>query len=1496
MRIGNPVGFSLLALALPIIALHILRPRRRAVTVASTFLWKRIERPVSSASPWQKLRPSWLFAAQLLAVALLALVVARPERVRPAPLAQHTVFVIDASGSMAATDGSPDRLADAKDRVRKLRRELPEGGIASIVVAGARARVALTASASGDAFDAVLRGVTSTAGPPDIEDAFTLAASLDNGDVPTGIVLVSDGGLTTEERSLVPPGTRYERIGSRATNRAISRVSTEPRGSGQHVRVEVRNTGGPRVRQPLRVDVDGRTAATGDLELGGGAISTFEADVPAGQRIEAFLDGTDLLATDDRGVAVSAQRRTLRVFLAGDDRFIGQLLAVIPGIEVERGSAGLPTTRVDVAIYSGVAVPNDLAVPFLAIAPPGGIPEVTVSGSVERPSVTVLRSDESVLHGLDLTDVAIAGAQRINAPAATTLVGSVDTPLLVTGTRTNRPFTYLGFSLSDSNLALQVAFPVLGDRLLAHLAGTDPSASGLTVGAVIPLDRSVTTLVQAPDGTVITVRPGDPPPMATRPGFWTLSVEGRPDALVAVNPSVRESVLEPLAQLDLTRDPLERAPNGGSDVQSLLVPFALGLLAILLGEFFLARRANAVPRRQWRASVILRGVVAALILVALVGPVLRRPANGLATVFVVDGSASLGAGGRDDATEFVRQAMTAKPADARAGVVVFGGDARVDRMVRRDISFSRPEVKIDQRATNLATALRLGAAVVPSDARRRIVLVSDGRATRGETGAALDDTVELRIPVDTKVVGTVGGSDVAVTAVKGPPLARQGDAVTVTATLASNVSTPVEVTLERDGTAVVAKVVDLTPAGLTVLLPDAKPPASGLARYRVRVRAAVDTVADNDAASVGVPIEGPARVLIAEGSVGEGRPLADALSAGGLQVERMAATDLPGLDELGSFTSIVLVNVDARTLPPEQIDNLTRAVRDLGRGLVTVGGPRSFGVGGYRDSALEELLPVISDVTDPLRRQTVAEVLSIDTSGSMAACHCREGTNGLPMGANRIAGGATKVDIAKAAAARTVSALSETDQIGIIAFNENAKWILPLGTNPGVEAVVDDLGKLQPAGGTFLPSALGDAAKSLESSNAALKHIILFTDGFTAPGDVEKLEAEAKLLNETKGITVSVLATGEGAAPALEKIAVAGNGRFYLGGDLSRIPQIMAEEAVMASRNFVNEGVFLPEVVSSNAIVRNLTASPELLGYVATTSKPTALTLLRIGPERDPLLATWQAGLGRSTAWTSDTTPRWSRNWVGWDGFVGFWTQVVKDTFPVSSAGAAVQGEAVDGRLKVTLAATTTFPDGATATARIVGPDGRTVEVPLGRADATTFTGEAPIDGQGIYAVGATAATATGETLLTSTGLATQAYAPEFRPGAPDAETLAKISAATGGRANVDPKSVWDTAGLRAGRRVTQLRGPLLLLAALLWPIAVALSRIVTRSGALRPIFNHAGPSRRRTTAGSVEPSAAPVPAPMTVPSREPSRETATVNRLLARKRGESPPPTDPPS
>jgi hypothetical protein len=309
-------------------------------------------------------------------------------------------------------------------------------------------------------------------------------------------------------------------------------------------------------------------------------------------------------------------------------------------------------------------------------------------------------------------------------------------------------------------------------------------------------------------------------------------------------------------------------------------------------------------------------------------------------------------------------------------------------------------------------------------------------------------------------------------------------------------------------------------------------------------------------------------------------------------------------------------------------------------------------------------------------------------------------------------------------------------------------------------------------------------------------------------------------------------------------------------------------------------------------VLEGLDATPPLLGYVATTTKPLAATLLRIGPDRDPLLATWQLGLGRSTAWTSDAEARWSQLWVSWDGYADFWSNVVRDTFATAAGTSSVSARVRDGQLQITVADEGPFADGATTSVRVTGPDLQPIDVTLTRTGPNEFTGEIPVSDAGTYAVGAQVLGPDGTTLSAGTALATLSYAPEFEPGEPDEAALGRLAEATGGRANIEPNQAFDRADLRAGRARTELAPWLVLAACLLWPLAVALSRLNVRGAAI----HHAGAVawwRLRTLLPARPGREAATPAPPKPVRERPTKEPepkvevpSTLGTLLDRKRG----------
>ena len=142
------------------------------------------------------------------------------------------------------------------------------------------------------------------------------------------------------------------------------------------------------------------------------------------------------------------------------------------------------------------------------------------------------------------------------------------------------------------------------------------------------------------------------------------------------------------------------------------------------------------------------------------------------------------------------------------------------------------------------------------------------------------------------------------------------------------------------------------------------------------------------------------------------------------------------------------------------------------------------------------------------------------------------------------------------------------------------------------------------------------------------------------------------------GITLSTVGAGGGSNPFLEQLAKDGGGRFYSANNPASIPDIFLKETQQVSGQQIVEEAFTPILTSSSPIMRGIEALPQLLGYNGTTAKPAAQTVL-VTARDDPLLAQWQYGLGRSVAWTSDSTGRWAKSWIGWQGFSKLFSQMV---------------------------------------------------------------------------------------------------------------------------------------------------------------------------------------------------------------------------------------------
>ncbi|NOG48315.1 MAG: hypothetical protein HND48_01865 [Chloroflexi bacterium] len=108
---------------------------------------------------------------------------------------------------------------------------------------------------------------------------------------------------------------------------------------------------------------------------------------------------------------------------------------------------------------------------------------------------------------------------------------------------------------------------------------------------------------------------------------------------------------------------------------------------------------------------------------------------------------------------------------------------------------------------------------------------------------------------------------------------------------------------------------------------------------------------------------------MAVGDAEETQYIAAALQEAELTVDVIAPENLPiTAAGLIPYESVILANVAADRLTDRQMQTILAYVRDLGGGLVSLGGPEAYGPGGYFQTPLETVLPVSMQLEDQQRQ------------------------------------------------------------------------------------------------------------------------------------------------------------------------------------------------------------------------------------------------------------------------------------------------------------------------------------------------------------------------------------------------------------------------------------------------------------------------------------------------------------------------------------------------
>jgi Ca-activated chloride channel family protein len=883
----------------------------------------------------------------------------------------------------------------------------------------------------------------------------------------------------------------------------------------------------------------------------------------------------------------------------------------------------------------------------------------------------------------------------------------------------------------------------------------------------------------------------------------------------------------------------------------LLLP-AVGI--VLLGWLGASR---TLPGGRRAASLGIRLALVGALVLSLAGARLVLPADRLSVVFLLDASASMLDATRDELVGWARSAVAEMPDGDAAGVVVFGGTALVDRLPSELRELSDPGSRPVAGATDVAAAVRLAAAIMPAGSQQRLVLLSDGNDTSGEAEEAIAAATARGLRLDVVMPEDASSAEALVDALDAPPGARVGETIDLVVRLRSTISTEATLRLLADGETVATRRLELEP-GLTTLPFSVIADDAGFHVFRAVLEPVDDRFTENNAAEAYVLVTGEPRVLVATDDAERAADLVASLTEGSLEVTAVPSTGVPSsLTTLAGYDAIVLDNVEADALGDAAMASLQVYVRDLGRGLVMLGGRDSYGAGGYLDTPLEETLPVYMSVRDRDRTPEVAMVAVVDQSGSMADCHCTGDSrdNANPSGTR----GFEKVDIAKEAILRAAEALAPTDQLGVVTFNENAHWAVR--TSPIDFGALGEGLDFGADGNTNIFAGLKAAYDDLVTNPASLRHIILITDGWSTSGAYDELLDDMR----DAGITLSTIGTGGGSAQILRRLAEESGGRYYDAADATTIPDIFLRETIRTAGEQIVEEAFQPIPSAPSEILEGLDAGrlPQLLGYNATTPKGSATVALLTGRE-DPLLAQWQYGLGRAVAWTSDARQQWATPWIGTAEFGTLTAQLVAWTLPPQDAeGIDVRftpGSAGETNVEVTSTDDEAGPRNFYRTVlRLVSPDLEPTQTVLEQVGPGRYAGVVRAADPGAYLVrvAQTLDDGTGTDAASRTlGLVSPAAA-EFRRLGVDADALRSFAAAGGGRTFVpdDEEGLADlwTHDLAATAFPTPIWPWLLLLAILLVPLDVGVRRVALSAGDLR---RARGWVARRVGLGRDEPEA----------------------------------------
>jgi uncharacterized membrane protein len=841
--------------------------------------------------------------------------------------------------------------------------------------------------------------------------------------------------------------------------------------------------------------------------------------------------------------------------------------------------------------------------------------------------------------------------------------------------------------------------------------------------------------------------------------------------------------------------------------------YPLGLLFLLIIIPIVIWHKNSIadmPVFRKKAVLVMRIILIILITLAISGFRLKLPRQELMVLFVVDSSLSINQENQDWAKKYIETKLADMPGEDSAGVIVFGKEAYLEENPEKNARITRFSSIIDNQHTNISNAIQLATAVFPESSLKRIVLISDGNENIGDAEKQALLAAGRGVEISCAAYPKARFNEVLISNLEAPSTISRGEPFNVKVEVESTFNTKGILNIYRNSKLLAREDVEIS-EGKNLYVVSQNEETPGSYQYSALIEVKEDKYPQNNKSETITKVEGYPRILYLSSDRNHPSQIPQVLAKHKFMVDTGDLGDLPAdLSQMATYQTVIFDNVNGLAMSADQMQMVENYVKDLGGGFIMIGGDKSFGAGGYFNSPVERILPVDLDIRKKKNLPSIAMVLCIDKSGSMGG----------------ESGGVEKLKLAREAAIATAQLLGPNDILGVVDFDDHAKWVVPLQYLKDKNRTIDMIASIRVGGGTSMYPALNTAFEELKSSKAMIKHVIALTDGRSAPADFENLVKEMA----KAGVTVSTVGVGEDTdTQFLEQIAKWGQGRFYYTDVASYLPRIFVRESILAGRSALIEETFTPTQVGSADFLKgiNVEGMPRLYGYVATTQKDGAQLLYQTH-QKDPLLACWRIGLGKSIAFTSDDGYRWAKDWLSWDQYESFWSQLVRWCLPAfKSEKYMVNLKTEGGEGIVTVEALNkegNLVNFLELNTRIISPTGETSDVPLRQTASGRYEGKFSTQGTGTYFVNILEGS--GENRQTGKIQAFSIpYSPEYKKFGTNDFLLNRISTITGGKRLSPTDNVFEKSG-----KVAYFPKPawmeLLILALLLFPLDVALRRV----------------------------------------------------------------------